>query len=204
MAFARHGGPKRPGLIRTQPSLDGRAAIRERLGPILSESMADAKEVGRLQRAISAAMEEQLVINAKKIRAASRSKTEPGQDFGSHSVETRLLDLRAKLDALGLRAIAPYEQGELFNEALDGCQRRLLITSTTIDARTCNAYVVSRIVDRATEGIDVRLETSKELDFVPRGRKGAFEPIIQLSTEAQMKVSLTLARRPLETNEVYS
>jgi hypothetical protein len=51
--------------------------------------------------------------------------------------------------------------------------------------------------------IDVRLETSKELDFVPRGRKGAFEPIIQLSTEAQMKVSLTLARRPVEANEVY-
>jgi hypothetical protein len=203
MAFARHGGPKRPGLIKAQPSLDGRAAILGKLGPVLSGSMADAKESGRLQRAISAAMEEHQVINAKKIRAASRSKAEPEQDFGSHSVETRLLDLRAKLDALGLRAIAPYEQAELFNEALDGCQRRLLITSSTIDARTCNAYVVRRIVDRAAEGIDVRLETSTELDFVPRGRKGAFEPIIQLSTEAQMKVSLTLARRPLEANEVY-
>ncbi len=203
MAFARNGGPKRPGLIKAQPSLDGRAAIRRRLGPALYDSLADAKEVSRLRMLISAAMEEHVVIHAKKMRAAGRSKVEPTEDFGARDVEARLRDMRAKLDALGLRNIAPYEQAEMFNEALDGCQQRLLITSTTIDARACNAYVVRRIVDRAAEGADVRLVTAHELDFVPRGRKGAFEPIIQLSTEAQMKVSLTLAHRPSEAGDVF-
>lgn len=202
MAFARNGGPKRPGLIKAQPALDGKASIRRKLGPALYDSLADAKEVGRLRMLISAAMEEQLVINAKRMRTASRSKTEPTED-AARDVETRVHDLRAKLDALGLRSIAPYEQAEMFNDALDSCQQRLLITSTTIDARACNAYVVRRIVDRAAEGVDVRLETADEFDFVPRGRKGAFEPIIQLSTEAQMKVSLTLAHRPSETGDVF-
>ena len=203
MAFARHGGVKRPGLIRTQPSLDGANTIRRRLGPVLHGSLAEPREVGRLRQLISIAAEEQQVLNAKRMRLANRSKTAFADGLSSDDVEARLRDLRAKLDALGLRVVAPYELAEMFNEALDNCRRRLLITSTRIDARTCNAYVVSRITDRVAEGAEVRIETAEEFDFVPKGRKGAFEPVIQLWTESQMKVGLTLTRRPSEVDHVF-
>jgi DNA-binding MarR family transcriptional regulator len=203
MAFARHGGVKRPGLIKTQPSQDGRNAIRRRLGPVLHGSLADQNDVNRLRRSITVATEEQFVVNAKRERIANRPKQEMRDQLDPNNVEAHLRNVRGKLDALGLRNIAPYELPEMFNEALDSCRRRLLITSTTIDAQTCHAYVVRRIIDRLAEDVEIRIETSKELDVNPKGKKGAFEPAIQLWSESQMKVGLALAQRPQEVDEVF-
>ena len=203
MVFARHGGVKRPGLIRAQPSLDGKNAIRRRLGPDLHDVLADPYEVNRLRRTIAIAMEEQFVVNAKRERTRTRSKQELREEVDPNNIEDHLRSLRGNLDALGLRSIAPYELPEMFNEALDSCRRRLLITSTTIDAQTCHAFVVRRLIDRLAEGVDIRIETSKELDVNPKGKRGAFEPAIQLWSESQLRVGLTLAQRPPELEELF-
>jgi DNA-binding MarR family transcriptional regulator len=203
MAFAHHGGIKRPGLIKTQPSQDGMNAISRLLGPNLYGSLADAHEVNRLRTGIAMATDEQSVVHAKKERIRKRPKQETKEELDPNNVEERLRVLRTKLDLLGLRNTAPYEMPEMFNEALDNCRRRLLITSTTIDAQACHAFVVRRIIDRLAEGVDIRIETSKELDVNPKGKRGAFEPTIQLWSESQMKVGLTLAQRVPEIDNVF-
>jgi hypothetical protein len=179
------------------------ASICRCFGPALWSTLADPQEVGRLRREITIAMDEHAVVNAKRERVKKRPKTEMQDQPDPARIEERLLGLRDRLDGVGLRSIAPYELQEMFNEALDKTQRRLLITSTTVDAWTADAGIIRRITDRLAEGVDIRIETSNELDVNPRGKVGAFEPAVQLWLESKQRVGLTLARRPEESEELF-
>jgi hypothetical protein len=196
IVFSRHGGAKKPGFIRVQSSMDAMAAISDRLGEPLWNSLADLQTVGQLQRGITAALDEYSVLRAKTGRLKRRPKSEDQNQQDPARIEGRVIELRHKLNSLGLRRASPYELKELLNEALDNAERRLLITSRTVDAKAAPAHLIKKITDRLAEGVNIRIETSVELNVNPKGKAGAFEPAVQLWLEAQQRVGFTLAHRP--------
>jgi len=196
IVFSRHGGAKKPGFIRVQSSMDAMAAISDRLGEPLWNSLADLQTVGQLQREITAALDEYSVLRAKTGRLKRRPKSEDQNQQDPARIEGRVIELRHKLNSLGLRRASPYELKELLNEALDNAERRLLITSRNVDAKAAPSHLIKKITDRLAEGVNIRIETSVELNVNPKGKAGAFEPAVQLWLEAQQRVGFTLAHRP--------
>lgn len=202
MIFARHGGVKKPGFIRVQSYMDAIGAISHRLGAALWNSLADRQTVSQLQHEITGALDEYSVLLAKAGRPKKRPKPEDQTQPDPARVEQRLTELRLKLDRQGLRLGSPYELRELLSEALDKAERRLLITSRTVDAKAAPVGVIRKITDRLADGVNIRIETSLELNVNPKGKAGAFEPAVQLCIEAQQRVGFTLAHTPDE-NELF-
>jgi hypothetical protein len=86
---------------------------------------------------------------------------------------------------------------------LDKAERRLLITSTTVDAQNASRSILKRITDRLAEGVNIRIETSVELEAKPSGKLGSFQPAVQLWLEAQQRANLTLASRHQPEDELF-
>lgn len=198
--FAKHGGAKKPGLIRS--SVGERTAIRTLLGPERSAVIAHGAELSRLRANVTLATRERAALKARleRLRRKPKLKTTEEPDFAM--AQQRLDAARAELDSLPLRELAPYEQWELFTEALESAKRRLYVTSADISPDVTDARVFRCLNERLDDRVEVRIETSVPLSAAPRGEAGSFEPGVELWVIAQ-RPNLTHGTRAEEHGSLY-
>lgn len=191
--FAKHGGAKKPGLVRS--SVGDWASLRSFLGPERSSEIAHGENVSHLRVNVTLATRDRAAIGARleRLRQKPRLATAEEQDLAS--VKQRLDAARADLDSLPLRGLAPYEQWELFVEALETAKRRLYVSSADITPDTAHALVLRRLNNRIDDRVDVRIDTSVPMSAEPRAAPGSFEPGVELWIGAQQKSNLTLGKR---------
>jgi hypothetical protein len=199
--FAKHGGAKKPGLIRN--AVGDRASLRAFLGPERSAEVAHGDLLSRLRANVTLATREHAAIRARleRLRQKPTLKTSEEQDLAF--VEQSLRAARADLDALPLRGLAPYEQGELLIEALESAKRRLYISSADIAPDRADGSVLRRLNERLNDRVDVRIDTSVPLSAEPKGARGSFELGVELWLGAQQRRNLTLGQRPEGHTSLY-
>jgi hypothetical protein len=201
--FARHGGAKKPGLIQSSLSRDSGFILNSFLGPNLLANVADKEESSRLRMSLTDAMRSRELAGAQLERLRQKSKLKETDREDLSEIEERLRQAQDKLDDLTLRPLAPYEQWELFAASLEMAEKRLFITSDTVDADVAQEVILRKINQRLREGVEIRIETSKEISAVPKGVAGSFEPGVDLWLSAQQRINLTLAVRAPETNGLF-
>tara|TARA_R110002020_G_scaffold25225_9_gene82138 strand:+ start:5513 stop:7024 length:1512 start_codon:yes stop_codon:yes gene_type:complete len=191
--FARHGGAKKPGLVSSVKA--PASALRLLLSPEALTSMADPELVSQLRRQVNLAIQARThqAAELERLRQRPKLKTSHDEDF---SASDALLDsARTQLDNLPLRPLACYEQWELLNEALDGANERLYISSADVDPHFAPRFVISRIRERVKGGATVQIDTTATLNATPRGEVGSFEPGLELWLTAQQQPQLSLGMR---------
>ncbi|QRM35135.1 hypothetical protein [Microvirga sp. VF16] len=196
--FSRHGGAKKPGLVRSSAHADAMTALHHLIGPDLCAKLADPEEVSRRRLEVALASRERSQLGAKLERLRQRPKLRDAEREDMSVLDERLRAARERLDEFDIRPLAPYEQWDLFNEALNAARRRLLITSTDVDPDVTHGLVLRGLNERLDEGVEVRIETSVALSTNPKGKPGSFEPGVELWLTAQQKLRLNLAQRAPE------
>lgn len=191
--FAKHGGAKKPGLVRNTSG--AWSSLRTFLGPDLGAKIVGGEEVSRLRLDVTLASRDRAALGAKLERLRQRPKLRSEEESELAIIDQRLRAVREKLDGLPLRPLAPYEQWELFNEALDDAKRRLYVTSVDVDPEVAHGFVLRRLNERLDDGVDIRIETSVVLSAEAREAPGSFEPGVELWLSAKQKPRLTLGQR---------
>ncbi len=192
--FAKHGGAKKPGLIRN--TVGDRVSLRTFLGPERAAKIVHGDELSGLRAKVTLATRERAALRARLERLRRKPKLKTAEDHDLSIVEHRLSAVRAELDALPLRELAPYEQAELFIEALENAKRRLYVSSTDVTPDMAHVLVLRRLNERLNDRVEVRIDTSVPLSAEPRGAPGSFEPGVELWLGAQQKRNLALGNRP--------
>ncbi|WP_102325900.1 hypothetical protein [Komagataeibacter saccharivorans] len=198
--FAKHGGAKKPGLIRS--SVGDRAAIRAFLGPERSAVIAQGDELSRRRAKVTLAVRERMELEARLERLRRKPKLKTTEEQDLTIVQLRLDEARAELDSLPLRELSPYEQWELFADALESAKRRLYLTSSDISADVTDAQVLRCLNERLDEDVEVRIDTSVPLTAEPKGKVGSFEPRVELWLTEQRR-NLTHVTRAKEHGSLY-
>lgn len=191
--FAKHGGAKKPGLIRNP--VGDRASLRAFLGPERSAEVAYGDELSRRRANVTLATRERAAMGARLERLRQKPKLKPLEEHDLANIELRLHAARADLDSLPLRELAPYEQWELFSEALESAERRLYVSSADVTPDVAHVLVVRRLNERLDNRVEIRIDTTVPLSAEPRGTLGSFEPGVELWLGAQQKRNLTLGQR---------
>lgn len=199
--FAKHGGAKKPGLIRS--SVGDRASLRAFLGPERYAAIAHGDELNRLRLNVTLASRERAALGAKLERLRQRPKLKTVEDDDAAIVEQHLRAARRELDSVPLRGLAPYEQWELFDEALEDVERRLYISSADVDPSRAHVFFVRRLNEHLDNDVDVRIDTTVTLSAEPRGAPGSFEPGVELWLSARQKRRLTLGKRTEVHADLY-
>ena len=199
--FAKHGGAKKPGLIRN--SVGDRASLRAFLGPARSAKIAYGDELNGLRSNVTLATRERAVIGARLERLRQKPKLKTAEEHDLAIIEQRLHAARADLDGLPLRALAPYEQWELFIEGLESAERRLYISSADIAPDVAHALVLRYLNERLDDRVEVRIDMSVLVSAEPRWGRGSFEPGVELWLGARQKRNLTLGKRAEGHGSLY-
>jgi len=200
--FARHGGTKRPGVIRAREGENTLAALRNFLGPDLVKHVAELSRASALRLRETEARRERVQIVARLERKRRKPKLEV-DDESLPTVEERVQRASAELRSLRLRPLAPYEQWELFDEAIESAKRRLVITSADVDGDVFHSRLLRKLDALLDDGVEVRIETSRALTTDPRGAVGSFEPAIELFLRNQTKKGLTVKDRPTPDDSLF-
>jgi hypothetical protein len=201
--FARHGGTKKPGLIRLSAEADGRAGLRAVLSDHMFRRIAEAEEASKRRLEVTLASRDRAALGARLERLRRRSKTRADEQDELPAVEERLTRARTKLRDLELRSLAPYEQWELLNEALDTAETRLLITSDDIDPEIVTAFMLRKLDERLRADVEVRIETSIAVNAIPRRGPGSFEPGVELWLLCEQRARLSLVQPPNSRQDLF-
>jgi hypothetical protein len=201
--FARCGGVKKPGLIRISAEADGRFSLRHILGSELFAQIANPEEASRRRLEVTLASQD-LAAHGKKLeRLKRRPQLRHDEREELTEIENRLTQAHQKLEEVELRPLAPYEHWELLHQALETARKRLVITSSDIDANIMHSLNLRRLDERLHAGVAIRIETSAIVGPETRGRTGSFEPSVELWLRGKQEPGLTLARRSQEVAGLY-
>ncbi|CAI2931895.1 phospholipase D-like domain-containing protein [Aminobacter niigataensis] len=198
--FSRHGGSKKPGILRAAPQ--PKSDLRRFLGPELSSKISDGDDVIGRRREVAIARRDRATLGAKLERLRRRPKLANAEQEDFAEVDARLRTANDSLNKFELRALTPYEQWELLSQALDEAEKRLYISSTNVDPNVTNRSVLRKMNDLLDEGVHIRIETNSALSAEPKEKVGSFEPGVELWLLAQ-RSRLTLENRNLEVGEVF-
>lgn len=190
--FSRHGGAKKPGLIRNNLENESWSTIAEALGDDLLRKLPDRDEVGRARQELFAALDDHLGARAELQRSRQRIRVRPAALPNPAELEQRVQNARASLDAFGIRQLTPYEQYEYLTEALTSATTRLIITTDKVQPGIVDSLFI-RILDRKLdEGVQVQIETTEQLEPIASGRVGLYAGDVELWLRANREKNLTL------------
>jgi hypothetical protein len=162
-AFAARGGPKKMGFVRAIDESTTVSELRRYLGADVLDLLPDAEELDERRVAVSMA-------RLRYQTAVNRAERSGGALEASAAIdETALALARAENELANFpaRAIAPYEHAELMAVALERCEKRLLISSRTLQRSVMDGPFIRRL--RALLALGARVTIS----VVEVGNEGA-------------------------------
>jgi hypothetical protein len=157
--FAERGGPKKMGFIKAIDESVTAAEIRKYLGPEVQTMLPDAAALESNRLAVSVAR----IKTQASISAAERSGIE--DVFSAAPVISARALLEAAEDSLqqfAARPILPFELTELLEGGLVNANKRLLISSHSVDWSVVNSLFLERLHLALDRGVGVRLSLSEE------------------------------------------
>jgi hypothetical protein len=201
LEFARHGGPKKMGLVRGIEEADNWARIRRRLGTQLYQLLPDEVTLAKRRSDVAVARESVRVHAAKVEGTVGSDRLRAREEF--IFARDQLLVAEHALDALKLRPLAPYEQRELLEEAITEAQNEILVSSSGLDPYVVTGYFL-RAIDQAIErGVRITVESTFNPIEPLKKQKAAYDPLAELVARHKQQSGFKLKKGRHEESLFY-
>lgn len=180
--FAEQSGPRKMGFLRAVAGADGRKRLERLIGKDMMRRLPDSARLAGLFKAEADAREE-----VRSIQPAAQ--VQRGRHSGSavsalQAADERLSLARHELDSFAVRAMAPFEQDELLEEALTNARRSLIVTSAGLWASLVNGFMLREIDRLSSKNVHIDIATfiSPRLE----SRAGdAYDPLVELTKRSK-------------------
>lgn len=180
--FAQHGGPRKMGFLKAVSERDGRRALERLLGKDLVRRLPDPARMPALRKAEADAAEE--VRSAEPAAMAQRSGRAGPAATALKAAQERLSIARHDLDTFPIREMAPFEQDELLNEALENATRSLLITSAGLSVGYVNPYLLRDLDRLAADRVEIDIASFIKPQLESRSND-AYDPVVELTKRSK-------------------
>ncbi|HEX7808541.1 MAG TPA: hypothetical protein VF608_07450 [Thermoanaerobaculia bacterium] len=178
-AFAEHGGPRKMGFVKAINEGDVKRRIERIAGKQLVRDYPPKDAMAGSRREY---LEAEVAVRSLAGAAQAASRNSPARN-AHRDAQERLGVARHALLAIQTRPLVCYEQDELLEEALNGAQRSLLITSAGLQPLIVNGYFLRSIDKLIESNVTVRFETQLTPSLEPRGGD-QYDPLAALSKRA--------------------
>jgi hypothetical protein len=158
-AFAERGGPKKMGFIKSIDESSTNAELRRYLGADVLNLVPDSSEFDEKRLAVSIAR----LKHQAALGRAERSGNQKTPDMAEtiEAAAGSLGQAEKQLQSFPARPVSPYELPELLNQALENCERRLVISSRTVDRSIVDSTFLKRLEHVLQRGVRVLIRLNE-------------------------------------------
>ncbi|MGR9476943.1 hypothetical protein [Rhizobium leguminosarum] len=188
-AFAENGGPKKMGFVKAIDESDGRRRLDRLLGKNLIAALPDAASL-RALRMEEAAAKAQIRTIAPALEQEGRQKRPNPAQAAMLAAQDRHKVSQHAIEALPLRTMAPFEQGELLKEAFNTAELRLFVSTAGIQSVIVEGYLLREIDNLISRQVEIEIACMVQPQANPRPGN-VYDPLSEL-TKRSMKNSLRL------------
>jgi hypothetical protein len=190
-AFAENGGPRKMGFVKAIDESDGRRRLDRLIGKNLVAALPDAASLRSLRMDEATAKAEIRTIAPALEQEGRQRRPNPAQAAMAAAKERHKVAQHA-IEALPMRMMAPFEQGELLREAFNTAESKLFASTAGVQAVIVEGYLLREIDNLISRQVDIEIACMVSPQATPRSGN-AYDPLAEL-TKRSMKNSLRLVQ----------
>ncbi|BBD41454.1 hypothetical protein Amn_pd00070 (plasmid) [Aminobacter sp. Y103A] len=178
-AFAEHGGPRKMGFVKAIEESEGRRRLDRLVGRSIVAALPHAEDIRALRLEEATARGQ-----VRSIAPAVQSDTRPRRANPAHAAllaaKERHKVAQHGIDALPVRTLAPYEQGELLEEALKTAASKLVVSTAGVQSVIVNGFMLRDVDSLISQQVDIEIYSMVAPQSEPR-QGNTYDPLSELT-----------------------